>query len=581
MTNNRYNLRQRKNLNYSENKNNKRKTESIETCENKKIKLDSKSSSKMESNILFEMGNKFENMVFDNLKQRYGSLVKKVCYTTEDMKNKTLCKFTKKYMEQGYPFIIQAMLVNNNNNTFGVADLLVRSDFINNLTNNKILETNLINYRAKLLDGNYHYLVIDIKWSTMNLTANETNILNQNRYNAYKGQLAVYNLALGLMQGYIPDCAYILAKEWRCKSKDTKNFNCFDKLGVIDYANFDKKYIELTANAVNWIREVRTNGNNWSCYEPEREEMCPNMTINNNKWNSVKNEIASHNKELTLLWMVGQKNRQYANDNDVYKWDDKKCSSSTLNLKGKIGDIVDKLIEINNSDDKLIFPDIITNNDYGWQKEGKLDFFVDFETLNECFIKKEMTLNNSKTNTNMIFMISIQYKENGKYSTKTFKTNDKSFDIQKERYILDEFKKFIENKAKKLKSPIKFFHWSQAEYNFLNNANKRHFGIYSDFINKIKFVDVCKIFTNEPIVVKNMFNFKLKEVANAFRSHGLIKTQWDDNIDNGFVAMMKASNYYANKDDNKKIIDDISEYNKNDCVVLWEIVDYLRKHHCK
>ena len=61
---------------------------------------------------------------------------------------------------------------------------------------------------------NYHYRVIDIKWSQLQLCSDGFKILNSDRYPAYKGQLAIYNLALGKIQNYIPNNAYILGKSY-------------------------------------------------------------------------------------------------------------------------------------------------------------------------------------------------------------------------------------------------------------------------------------------------------------------------------------------------------------------------------
>ena len=89
---------------------------------------------------------------------------------------------------------------------------------------------------------------------------------------------------------------------------------------------------------------------------------------------------------------------------------------------------------------------------------------------------------------------------------------------------------------------------------------------------------MCKVFIDEPIVIKGAMKYKLKEIGNAMFNHGLIKTKWfDDGISNGFEAMIEACNYYKNrskKDDN--LMREIIKYNEVDCKVLYEIVEYLR-----
>jgi len=90
--------------------------------------------------------------------------------------------------------------------------------------------------------------------------------------------------------------------------------------------------------------------------------------------------------------------------------------------------------------------------------------------------------------------------------------------------------------------------------------------------------DICKIFMEEPITIKNAYTFKLKDIAKSFYEHKLIKTIWPKNgISSGLGAMMASIDYYNNK--NKKIINNIIKYNEIDCKVMAEIIEYLRIYH--
>ncbi|ARF09176.1 DnaQ-like or DEDD 3'-5' exonuclease [Catovirus CTV1] len=548
-----------------------------------------------EHNILFKMGNKFENEVVRELRNKFGKLMKRVCNNIGDMRNKDKEDETLKYMKQGIPIIEQAMLVNHINKTFGVCDLLIRSDYLNKIFNKKVLKDDKVKLKAGNLSGNYHYVVVDVKWSHIPLTANGINILNKDRYMAYKGQIAIYNLALGILQHYVPDEAYILGKGSSTNKKidNIESYNCFDSIGVVDYENFDDSYIESTGDAVSWVRDVRINGSTWSYMNPHRDEMRVNMNVSNTKWDAVKNEIATKTKELTLVWMVGLKNRKHCHLNGIESWDDPNCNSKSLNINGKkISPIVDKLLEVNRSNNATVYPKKIMINTDNWQQEHELDFVIDFETLNECLVDTNIDVYNSKKKTNIVYLIGVGYKNNNVFEYKHFMMNE--FNEIEEKRILTEFKDFIEDKVniymekhnitKRDSIKPKLFHWAIAENNFLNMANSRHDNFLSDWLNVISLVDFYKIFKEEPIVIKNMYNFKLKEVASAMLKGNLIKAQWKE-LKDGDMIMKESSRYYReknknSKERNKQMYDDILNYNETDCKVLWEIIEYLRKNHC-
>jgi hypothetical protein len=553
-----------------------------------------------EENILFDMGNKFEQEIFNYLLAKYKDDTVMVCKNRNDFGNKEKVDETNRYLKEGKPIILQAMLVNNTNKTFGVADILIRSDYINDLFKRAPVADKLQNHKAPLLNGDYHYLVIDIKWSNIPLCSNKMTILNNDSFMAYKGQLAIYNTALGEMQGFIPRYSYILGKSWKCISLHEYGSNSFDLLGTIDYAGFDNQYIKQTADAIKWLRDVRINGSNWSCIKPHRTEMYPNMCSQNSIWDKVKEKLSDQLKELTKIYMVGYKNRNYAHAKRIVKWNDPQCSAKNLGINGpKIGPIVDAIISINRDSKDEITPDRIQNNVHNWQKEHGLDFYIDFETFNEMLIRTNINIKRS-TNSNIIFMKGVGYCENNKFKYNSFVLEKCTREDEKEK--LENFVNFIEEKTKNymVQHKIKdrnmvrprLFHWANAEKTFLDMANEKFDGIISDWLSSVTLIDFCKVFMTEPILLKGMFKFKLKEIATIMYKKGMIKTNWSNNtnstITNGFTAMMDAVKYYRKisvtgyepeNNDIDPIIDEIINYNYVDCKVLWEIISYLRKNN--
>jgi len=173
--------------------------------------------------------------------------------------------------------------------------------------------------------------------------------------------------------------------------------------------------------------------------------------------------------------------------------------------------------------------------------------------------------------------------------------------MKKKKNVTD-FINFIENKVKllmdnhniadrKLCTP-KFYFWSKAERSFMKNTNKRHNQIFTNWINNNIWIDFCEIFQKEPITIKGVTNFKLKNVANKMAEYKFINPCWesDSPIGGGLKAMMEAVNYYKymknnNREDDiftfeskNKIMNDIIRYNEGDCKSVYEIINFFRKY---
>ena len=158
-------------------------------------------------------------------------------------------------MNIGIPIIYSGLLHNPEMKTYGIPDLIVRSDWINNIAKIHVLDRAQTHISAlRLRDihdpdttSRYHYLIVDIKFSTLYLRADGVHILNTGSFPAYKSQLYIYNEALARIQGYNPQKAFILGRKWRFSSKGEtyKGKSCFDRLGTIDYTGVDKKWAKV------------------------------------------------------------------------------------------------------------------------------------------------------------------------------------------------------------------------------------------------------------------------------------------------------------------------------------------------
>lgn len=300
-----------------------------------------------------------------------------------------------------------------------------------------------------------------------------------------------------------------------------------------------------------------------------------------NDWYELKNKIASENGELTLLWMVGLNNRNHAHELGIYSWKDERCNNVTLNINGEItAPIVNKMIEMNRNSDKIILPDIISNNIGNWKNEKMFDFFIDFETFNDVIKDINIPYANDK---NIIFLIGLGYyhpfQDCWKY--KSFIVN--ALSENEEERICREFVKYVNSKVNKYKFKPRFIHWHNIEDLYWNIITDK----YNIEHNFFDWLNLMAVFKTEPVVIKNCMSFSLKDIAKHMFKHKLIKNIWTENdCSNGSLAMLNIHlAEVESKKNNTLLIDsnltkDIIKYNFYDVLVLYELINYLRKNHC-
>ena len=521
------------------------------------------------SSFIMKQGIIFENKVINLISELIGENRIKKINAIEDIYSINKINETISAMKEGYPIIYQGLLINKNNKTFGIPDILIRNDWINKIINNPVdIE----------IKDTFYYIVLDIKFTSLKLKSDGNYLLNSGSFPAYKAQLYIYNEALKLLQDYTSSKVFILGRKWQYTllNKKYSNNNCLDRLGMIDYSNEDKKFIELSNKSINWIKELQNKkSKKWNIYNVplKRIELYPNMNNNNDyPLRGIKRELSEKNDELTSLWMVGSKNRNIGISNGIFKWTDKKCTAKKLGIFGKkIGPILNKIIKINQSKTKIIEPLYIKNNIGNWKEKEDIEYFVDFETFNGS-IADINNLPFSNIN-NLIFMIGVGYIKNRKWKFINFTSDRLTF--KEEERICKEFLDFVKDK--------KCFHWSYAEPNIWKKVDIKY-----NLNSNINWVDLLKVFKEEPIVIHGCMSFGLKEVSKTMYNLGLIKSTWDLNIcNNGQLAMIEA--YEANKKAKSlnisikeiKEFNNIIKYNEIDVKVIYEILYYLRKNHIK
>jgi hypothetical protein len=559
-------------------------------------------------NFIMEKGIKFEEHIIKLIKSSFtDDEFVQIVHNMKNYSQRVLEYYeqSKKEILKGTPIIYQPLLLNKTGKlkySYGMPDLLIRSDYLKFIVTNSPLELDMIHFKAPNLNGDYHYVVIDIKFTTLDLCCDGMRIRNSGSFPAYKSQLYVYNHALGLIQGYEPSEAFIMGRKIKYDIKNTHYScdNCFSQLGHIQYSDWDKKYIQETIDAIQWIKRVRNEGNEWSLYPlPSVPELYPNMTCHNeSQWDSFKNKYANEINEITLLWNCGIKNRILAHNNNIYSYNDSNCNSENLGINGDIqSPILNAIIGINQ---KVKFKnqyDYINLNlndevDNFWAEPQKLLISVDFEYINNIFDNFE-TLPVSNT-ASYLFMIGVAFKiKNKPKEYKLFLLSELSNDA--ECQLIEQFYLFLrkltdDNYGKSHDIPP-LYHWGSFEKYQFTKVCTNLSELYgetvkeqmTEYCNKLAWYDLNRCFIENPITINGCFKFGLKEIATRLYELKLINTKWEEckNI-NENTAMILAFNAYSEKTkknvsiDKIPIMKDIIKYNMVDCFIIHDIVECLR-----
>ena len=529
--------------------------------------------------FIMNKGVEFEKEIIKYINQNKIPVVSVSEYITEDSLNET-----KNLMMNGTPLIHSAPVRNNVNGTQGVIDILIRSDFLDKLIEKNCLTTEEITTSAPFLKKPYHYVVIDIKFSTLPLRADGVHLLNSGSYPAYKAQCLVYTEAVGLIQGFTAPYSFIMGRRWKCNKKGVENYNqtCLNKLGKISYNSVDLDYKQRTNEAIQWVRDVKNVGHTWSINPPSRIELYPNMCVDSGKWNCEKEKISNNIGEITNIWYVGVKQRNIAIKKGIKSWKDRRCSSQKMNINGIRGSTIDAILNINRQTLDKIRPSVIKSTLYNWKTKDN-EIYVDFETMSDIF--SDFSLLPAQSKTDIIFMIGVGWCDEGQWKYKNFTCSKPTND--EEYRIMNEFSQFLIDRGQP-----KIYYW-HAESSFWNSAETRQFEIANEKDDikkknnisdswKIKnWADLCKLFREEPIVIKDCFKFGLKAIAGAMKKHNMISTYNNSNCENGANAMVKAWKTYSESEnaENSDVMKDIIKYNEFDCKVLWEILTFLRTNH--
>lgn len=544
--------------------------------------------------FIFRKGLEFEEAVLKHLKTL--TCVVTIGQDRGDVRRQEKAEETFVAMERGELVIYQGILRNAENCTYGIADLMIRSDELARLFPDALTPEEAAQPARDLKGSSWHYRIIDIKFTTLHLAAGgEPN--NSGSAPANKAQLFIYNRALGRIQGYQSPVSYLIGRGWEQTAKDvtSRGDNCMGRLAPVNQNSTLSKgalVAGAVSDALKWVRRVRREGATWSVLpKPTVPELRPNLKhAQDYPWSFSKKRVAKELDDLTLLWYVGVEKRNAANNAGIFSWRDPNCTANSLGVGGdKTLPTLQAMLDINQSkDDPLLKPSRISSAEGEWREVPKLEFYVDFETVTD--LNDDFSQIPKKGGQPLIFMIGCGHIEEGKWQFECFTAE--SLETEVEANVIDSWithmKMVRERLDPKGDDPL-VIHWSPAETINLdtayNSAVKRHPKRSMDWLEPRWFDFLKQVIKEEPVVVRGAFGFGLKAVAQAMHNHGYIETLWEDGPADGLGAMAGA--WWCN-DEAKKLgvplqeIDlmrGIQKYNEVDCKVMMEIVRYFRLNH--
>ena len=539
--------------------------------------------------LIGERGHRFEDLVLERLGKRHA--LRRIGDLPADARSLDAARATWQGLPAGDPIVSRGVLRDPQSMTYGVADLLVRSDVLLELFPSALdgEEERLV---APALPGQrWHYRLIDVRYTTLDLLSDGS--LSPSGDLGLMTRLWLLNNALGRLQGLTPPYAYVLGRGWR--QGQVRGTSCWDRLGRVPREAFvrsqDRDVSTVAADAADWVRRVRHEGSAWRLRPaPSIPELWPNMKNRYDApWQRAKRELAEELGELTLIAHVGPRVRAQAHARGVTRIDDRDLSATFLGLTPTTGGpVVDAILAVDRSRDRAyVRPARIDADEGRWRETAKVECYVDFETVND--VLDDLTTFPERGGVALIFQVGCGRLVNGEWTFR--RVTARALTPEGEAELIDDWIGHLRELAAEAGlaavDQIRLFHWSAAETSAIDNAyrsallrhRERHWP-------ELTWYDLLeKVIRAEPVVVRGAHGFGLKAMTNAMFRHGLISTQWEEGLADGAGVMAGA--WHAAREAQLRglplweipLMREVDRYNEIDCRAMAEVLGHLRREH--
>ena len=451
----------------------------------------------------------------------------------------------KTILSKKYDLIMNSLLIDYDLGIFGKPDLIVTGKWIKKY---------ILNFNINI--DNDKYYIIDIKSSTLQLINNGKTLSNSLDYKYYKGQILIYkNMLEKLLRYKNNNYGFIISKKYSyVKNNNIVILNSFDTICTIDFSN-ENELIKQINNSIDWNKNILPNiWTKINVHNITDERFMPNMK---NKYDGIykndKHNISNINKEITLLWYCGIKQRELCIKKNIYRYDDVKLTPEILGFDKKCAkyNIIKNMLKMVHSTNYIDIPK--QNNVLNWRTINDNEFYIDFETYNY-------------DNNDVLYLIGIGNFKN-KWNYKKFVLNNHIYNngYDNEHELINGVVDYI-----KTNNIERLIHWSNAEKNIIHK--KFNGGITTDLL-----FDLMKVFNDNknPIIIKECFGFGLKSILKKLNEYKLVKFKWNS-FDDGLLTSFIARDIYNKKINDKKLFNNIIKYNEIDCKALYTLLKFIR-----
>lgn len=308
-----------------------------------------------------------------------------------------------------------------------------------------------------------------------------------------------------------------------------------------------KQFQKRISKDIRWTRHCMDTDVEYQLFPPSHPYLYPNMKMvcDNPLYQKFKEEYAYRLGEITLLYRCHPQHRWIAHERGVYSFMDPNFDARML-VKSDIDiEIIHKSIELYRSSSQTHY---ISRNPCFPNTDN--NFFIDFETLD-----------------NVIYMIGIgEWTLEHGYRYRSIVARAPT--VKEQERIMMELKNHLSTFTTKT-----VYYWS-AEQKFWNRANNmNHTKVEMSFDD---WIDLCRIFSQTPILIKNCFNFKLKPIAKEMKRMKMIDIECPELCSSGYDSITIARRYYRHYTSEDFRI--LEAYNHFDCTVMYEILEFLKKN---